>query len=73
MMDALDCLLAYNYKIIKDPGPVVAGVHPTFRLCGAKAFFHSAEDKKAVARWLHEIEENRDYYCDRIINKGNRL
>lgn len=72
-MDALDCLLAYNYKIIKDPGPVVGGVHPAFRLCSAKAFFHSAEDKKAVAGWLHEIEENRDYYSDRIIDLGKKM
>ena len=69
-MDALDCLLTYNYKIVKEPG---LAKEPMFRLCGAKATISCMEDKAAVAGWTQEIEESFGYYTDRIVAIGRAM
>lgn len=72
-LDALDALLCYGYRVVRD-GPT--GVDTAFRLCGAKAFLTCAEDKKAVALLLQEIEETNgikgfeNYYVHKIIEIG---
>lgn len=70
-MDALDCLLAYNYKVVDANGTRDAIIR-IFRLCGDDAFMHTVEDKEAIAGWLQELEGNLEYYTKRIVDEGRK-
>ncbi len=67
-IDALDCLLLYGYKIVREPGQ-----KNLFRLCNAKAYIQTRKDKAVVAIWLKELEESKPYYAKRICDLGGQL
>lgn len=81
-MDALDALLAFGYRVVKETphtATAMAMNGPSFRLCGAKAFISCHDDKRSIALLLQEIEETarieeyETYYVNKIIDIGKRL
>lgn len=73
-LDAIDCLLAFGYTIIKGPAPP-GGIFfeslPVFQLCPNGADL--INDKRSIGLLLQEIDENKKYYAKRIIDIGKEL
>lgn len=68
-LDAVDCLLAFGYTIIKAPAPFES--LPVFQLCPNGADL--INDTRSIGLLLQEIDENKEYYTRRIIAIGKEL
>ncbi len=68
--DAVDCLFAFEYQIMKLIDPVTLKEQYKFTPCDKGI---DIKDKPSVDLLLKELKENQNYYANRINEIGRKL